>query len=440
MRYPAQPMSTHPSVPPCDHPSRHAGPSAGFLLLLATLSAALVGPFGPLAQARAADLNEAVGLVPAAYRHKLVQRLSLADDRQDQWLDAIVKAPAEHREAVAFLLLNMPERDLKGLTGDFLLRNVALAYEARKATPWAAAVPDEVFFNDVLPYANLNERRDEWRGDFLKRFGPQVAGCKTPGEAAQVLNKAVFKQLDVKYHATKRPKPDQSPYESAEAKFASCSGLSILLVDACRSVGVPARVVGTPRWADDSGNHTWAEVWDGKQWRFVGAAEPGPFDRTWFADLAKKSCPPTAAPGVAAKGDDVAVKPDDALAKAEAALNADHRVYAASFRQTGTAFPLVWDPACTDYPAVDVSAYYVSRRTLKVTVAGVDAAHPATVQVRQGGALLGQASGPTAADFELAAGGTYTVRAVLPDGRSAEAEAKLPRDAHAAVELRPMPR
>jgi hypothetical protein len=36
--------------------------------------------------------------------------------------------------------------------------------------------------------------------------------------------------------------------------LASCSGLSILLAGACRAVGVPARIVGTPMWSNGHGN------------------------------------------------------------------------------------------------------------------------------------------------------------------------------------------
>ena len=78
----------------------------------------------------------------------------------------------------------------------------------------------------------LSERRDDWRADFLKRFLPLVKDCKSAGDAAQVLNRGVFKAVNVSYHATKRRKPDQSPYESMQIGYASCSGLSILLVDA----------------------------------------------------------------------------------------------------------------------------------------------------------------------------------------------------------------
>lgn len=359
--------------------------------------------------ARAADpvsLNDAISMVPADYRHQLVQRLSSAEDNQQQWLDTIARARPEHREAVAFLLVNMPTRDLTSLKGDYLLHNVELAYGARAAHPWAAAVPQEIFFNDVLPYANVNEKRDDWRADFVKRFTPLVKDCKSAGDAVQVLNREVFKTVNVKYHATKRLKPDQSPSESMKIGYASCSGLSIILVDACRAVGVPARVVGTPLWWNNSGNHTWVEAWDG-QWRFVGAAEPGAFNKTWFADMAAKADP---------------AKPEN-------------RIYAVSFKQTRTPFVMVWDRSSKEYSAVDETSFYVQRKTLKVSVTD-DAKKPvaAKVTVRRAGSIVAQGAG-AASDFELAADCDYAVEAVLPDGRLISKTVHLPRDADAMIEL-----
>ena len=48
--------------------------------------------------------------------------------------------------------------------------------------------------------------------------------------------------------------------------MASCTGLSVLLVDALRAAGIPARFAGTPAWHDDRGNHSWVEVWIGGRW------------------------------------------------------------------------------------------------------------------------------------------------------------------------------
>jgi hypothetical protein len=285
-----------------------------------------------LPEDKTVDLIPSVNLVPAQYRHRLVQQLSVAEDNQQTWLKAINTASPEHREALVFLLVNMPESDLKHLTGEYLLQNVELAYQARAATAWGKAIPNEIFFREVLPYANLDEKREDWRKDYFDRFMPLVKNAASASEAAQMLNKDVFAAIHVKYHATKREKPSQSPSESSRIGYASCTGLSIILVDACRAVGVPARVVGTPMWFDGSGNHTWTEIWD-RQWYFLGSAEPGPLNHTWFVDNA-------------AKADES--KPE-------------HRIYAASFEQTPLLFPLIWDESQKDVHAVDVTRFYVGR-------------------------------------------------------------------------------
>lgn len=278
--------------------------------------------------------TDAARRVPDAYRHQLIQQLSLADERSPEWVAAIAQCPPEHCGALAFLLANMPAGDLKALSPPAVLADIAMAYDARGATPWARQVPEAIFLNDVLPYASTTESRDPWRADFRARFAPLVKDCESAEKAARLLNGSIFETLKVAYHATKRLRPDQSPKESMAIGYASCTGLSILLVDACRSVGVPARIVGTPAWIDDSGNHTWVEIWDGR-WHFLGAAEPGPLDDTWFKDKA---------------------------ARADA-TNPRYAIYAASFSRTGTPFPAVWAAGRTDLYAENVTAAYVPGTT-----------------------------------------------------------------------------
>ena len=171
--------------------------------------------------------------------------------------------------------------------------------------------------NYVLPYANLHERRDNWRLDFLNQFLPLVKNYETSSEALIKLNNEIWDIVNVHY-STKRPKADQSPYESIEVGLASCTGLSILLIDACRSVGIPARFVGVPLWKDHSGNHSWIEIWD-NGWHFVGAGEPGPLDDTWFEKRA--------------------VLADDS--------NWKYSIYATSFKKTNVIFPPLFDSTAT---------------------------------------------------------------------------------------------
>ncbi|MDP6930349.1 MAG: transglutaminase domain-containing protein [Planctomycetota bacterium] len=245
---------------------------------------------------------------------------------------ALAEAPAAQQPGLRFLIEHMPQTDLESLPKKFILEHLAYAYRAWNAAPWKDLVPEEIFLNNLLPYASINERRDRWRKDFYERFAPLVATAKTPAEAAAILNQKIFGILGVKY-STKRPKADQSPYESIEAGMASCTGLSVLLVDACRAVGVPARFVGTPRWSDDSGNHSWVEIWD-DGWHFTGAAEPtgDVLDRAWFTGRAAKA-------------------QRDVLR---------YGIYAVSYKSTPQHFPMVWSPGAEQVHAVNVTDRYTS--------------------------------------------------------------------------------
>jgi transglutaminase-like putative cysteine protease/predicted esterase len=249
----------------------------------------------------------------------------------------IAQASAEFgdagRRAAYFLVDNMPASDRSSLSCDFLMENLTLALEARKRFPWATAVPERMFFNDVLPYASLDEPRDLWRAEFYKLASELVRDCKTATEAAQTLNRDLFKRIKVHYNLS-RKRTNQSPLESIDQGKATCSGLAIILVDACRAIGVPARIAGVPEWADKNGNHTWVEIWDG-DWFFTGADEYDAkgLNRGWFNNDAAHT------------------------ARSENPL---HQIYASSWRQTGQYFPLAWDLASRDVHAVNVSASYAA--------------------------------------------------------------------------------
>lgn len=286
--------------------------------------------------------------VPKEY-HALIDRtIATAGDNAKELERALKEVPRNEREGMAFLISYMPERDAKSLSADFLLENVQYAYKARAEFPWAKEVPDSVFLNDVVAYANLNENRESWRKDFYERFKKYVAPCKTMREAIDSVNKNVRDELLVDYN-TKREKPDQAPYESMRQHMASCSGLSILLTDAFRAVGIPSRVAGTPAWHDDRGNHNWNEVWIGGQWRFTEYYPSDDLDQSWFLTDAGK-----------------AIKED--VRKA---------IYAASFKPTGCYFPLVWDENIRYVHAENVTDRYTSLYRAQLSATPADGSHVA---------------------------------------------------------------
>jgi hypothetical protein len=249
----------------------------------------------------------------------------------------IAQAAAEFgdagRRAAYFLVDNMPVGDRATLGCDFLMENLRLAFEARNKFAWAKAVPERIYFNDVLPYASLDEPRDPWRAQFYALASEIVRACTSATDAAQALNRELFNRVKVHYNLG-RKRNNQSPTESIEQGKATCTGLAIILVDACRAVGVPARIAGVPQWAQKDGNHTWVEIWDG-DWFFTGADEYDKqgLNRGWF------------------NGD---------AAMTARSSNPLNQIYATSWRRTGDYFPLAWDLDSRDVPGVNVSARYAA--------------------------------------------------------------------------------
>ena len=237
--------------------------------------------------------------------------------------------PNIQKKGMKWLLKNMDTDDKNLLSTSFLIDNCNYAYEAWDNTPWGK-VNESLFLEYVLPFSSLNERRDNWRQDFYERFFPIVKNAKSAYEAAAILNNNIFEMVGVIY-STKRPKADQSPYESIDAGLASCTGLSFMLIDACRSVGIPARFVGTPMWYNNSGNHSWVEIWD-NGWHFTGAFEPtgDRLNEGWFASLAAR----------AVEG------------------HPEYGIYAATWKKTGVFFPMDWKPGIEKYYAYDVTSSY----------------------------------------------------------------------------------
>lgn len=243
---------------------------------------------------------------------------------------ALMGSKKNEVEDMSFLVANMPLRDLVSLRSDYLLENVRYAQKAFAEAPWKEAVSPELYRDYVLPYASLTEKRDQWRKTFYEKLKPVVKDIKSPGEAAVKLNQTIYTMFNVTYHATKRPKPDQGPLESIKATVASCTGLSVLLVDACRAVGIPARIAGVAQWTKGPGNHTWVEVWDDGKWHCLGASESKKLNGVWF--------------GKGAAAADV--------------TDPMKRVYAACFSRTTLHFPIAWNPYANYVPAVDVSQRY----------------------------------------------------------------------------------
>ena len=271
--------------------------------------------------------DKAISLLPAGYRIEAALALDTAGENAVQIIEAIFSLSPEMRFGLGFLIAHMPESDLRSLSADYLVSNVRLAYQVRTLLPFNRDVPDDIFLNDVLPYAMVNERRDNWRADFFQRFHEAALESSSVEEAVFNLNAEMLSQFKLAFTELGPRKKPFSPYESLEHGYVSCTEASLLLVNACRSVGIPARLVILPRWVNNRVGHAWLEVYDNGQWHCIGSYDPSQFDVIWFSVIVADTDPS---------------KPEN-------------RVYATSFKKTG--LHVKYGP---DVSYVDVTHRYVS--------------------------------------------------------------------------------
>ncbi len=343
--------------------------------------------------------------------------LEKAGENRDNILSFYQSVKPEQRDAAIFLIANMPERDLLNLSADFLKENLNYSFLAWEKSAWREEISDDLFNNYILPYANINERRDQWRKDFHTKFYPLVESARTPGDAAKILNQEIWDMINVHYN-TKRPKADQSPYESIEASMATCTGLSIILVDACRSVGVPARFVGIPEWVHVKGNHSWVEIWD-NGWHYLGAGEPGPLNETWFTERANNALP------------------DDPR----------HSIFAVSYEITDTKFPIIFRPGVDYVYAINITENYLvdvdeSNIILSVRIFNDEHRVAEKVELLQGDAVIDSGISPDDSrdlndrlDFEVKKGEKYILRFVH-QGKEIEKQVTITEDNKQNIDIK----
>lgn len=149
--------------------------------------------------------------------------------------DFIAKATQTHgtfgEKAARFLVEHMSDNDKQSLSTEFLTENLHFALKARATFPWAKDVPEDIFLNDVLPYAVFDEPRDPWRAEFLEKATPLVKDAKTASEAVQILNRdfsnsstpTTTPNASARISPPKNPSPKARPPAPVFRSFSSMS-------------------------------------------------------------------------------------------------------------------------------------------------------------------------------------------------------------------------
>lgn len=165
-----------------------------------------------------------------------------------------------------------------GLDGGLIGPTIDGALTAKVEFVYTDALPRDIWQEYVLSYASVNEARSNWRPLLYQRLQPLIDDNFTDDltRAVLALNTGMWTTLAPAGQESIVFVGGQTPLIFDTMSIlafghASCTGLAILFINACRSLGIPARLVGTPAWHQDraQGNHNWVEIWLDDQWHFM---------------------------------------------------------------------------------------------------------------------------------------------------------------------------
>jgi Transglutaminase-like enzymes, putative cysteine proteases len=189
------------------------------------------------------------------------------------------------KEALQFLYAYMPLSDLADYDGEFFLRQVDAAFQARDYFNWGKTVPEDIFRHFVMVYRVNNEYLDTARMVFFDELKERIKDLSMYDAALEVNHwcheKVTYRGTDGRTSA---------PLALVKTSWGRCGEESTFTTTALRAVGIPARQVYTPRWVHTDSNHAWVEVWIDGKWHYLGACEPDyELDRAWFDGPAKRA-------------------------------------------------------------------------------------------------------------------------------------------------------
>ncbi len=180
--------------------------------------------------------------------------------------------------------------DTDGLSYGMIGPVIDLAFDAKISFQYTDLLPQSIFYEYVLNYANVNENRNNIR-PYLNQYliqplffpnsssspsaeSPVVPLLPTKSnhtmvDAIHLINTNMWCLLAPSRHAdcirfvSGQTPVIFDPMSVLTFGYGSCTGISILLVQALRTAGIPARLAGTPAWNQNvqHGNHNWVEVW-----------------------------------------------------------------------------------------------------------------------------------------------------------------------------------
>lgn len=276
-----------------------------------------------ITRSNARTRDEILRDVPSEWRADVGRILTLAEEEWNdvELMEALAAYPGgspKHR-AVCFLIANMDKHlyvdyvhtddplnpfspedgsgewlreyiyDYSTMSSELIIENVEWAFLARESFSWCSSLPEDIFFEYVLPYRSTQEPLHSWRPMMFEELVGHIEGLGTALEVAEAINQ--FNTSRFHFDSLYYRHPEDLDIPTLLASGAGrCEDMSNLSNYSLRALGVPTTSDFTPRWPKGDNNHAWNVVYfQGLWYSFMGceASTDPVYDTIKDRDFAK---------------------------------------------------------------------------------------------------------------------------------------------------------
>lgn len=185
-----------------------------------------------------------------AFAHKINCADTITGDSLNVWWKDVSKHDKNERQY-----------DAQTLTAEYISDNIEKALDVWKSASWKGEISTDIFLRYVLPYRLCDEPLSPigWRDSLYKQYSPLIKDVKDVKKAYAVVYNSIM--------ASFRMKPVKgfsylfNALEAGRLGRGSCINRCAYIGAVMRSLGIPAVVDGTVRWANYSkAGHSWVSL------------------------------------------------------------------------------------------------------------------------------------------------------------------------------------
>jgi len=238
-------------------------------------------------------MNNFYSHIPSEYKTSVENAIKTSGNDRNIKI-ALLLVNGNDLNAMCDMVSRMSPIDLCNLTPLKFVNHVKTTYKTNKQFSWVVSKDTDLFKNYILPNRTSAEPLFLDRNKMKRMLYPYIKDCKTSTEAVEAIMKQfVSTEEKNKYFLGSTYPYDYSPIDCVTFGITggewTCRSKTIFLVEALRSIGIPAIKAEVAAWLFEHNTHTFIDYYDttDNNWHMTEVENHNPINNQFLIETQK---------------------------------------------------------------------------------------------------------------------------------------------------------